>query len=77
MIQTNRKRGPRLDSVLLVMFKENISVKELATRLGMTPQAVNDYFHNDDCKLSRLEDIATACGYQLKWELVKKEESIG
>ena len=73
MIQTNRKRGPRMDRILVMMFAENISMKELATRLGLTVQAVNDYFHNDDCKLSRLEEITDACGYSLKWELVKKE----
>ena len=72
MIYSNRKRGPRLDPLLVQMFADKVSIKELAQRLGMTQAAVNDWFKNDDCKLSRLEQMAEALGYKLRWTLEKE-----
>lgn len=71
MINSNRKRGPRLDPLLVQMFADHVSIKNLASRIGMTQAAVNDWFKNDDCKLSRLEQMAEALGYKVRWTLEK------
>ena len=43
----------------------NISERELAARIGETPQNLNNKMKRDDFRVSDLEKIADALGYKL------------
>ena len=58
-----------------LLKSQNINQKELAERIGVTPQRVSWIFKKaDDCSLGRAQDIAKAAGYGLKVDLIPSEE---
>lgn len=70
---STRKAGRRLRPVMIAMMDENVSVADLADRLGLSRQSVNRWFQVDDVRFTNLEDMVDALGYDLEWELVKRE----
>lgn len=70
---STRKSGRRLRPVMIAMMDENVSVADLADRLGLSRQSVNRWFQIDDLRFTNLEDMVDALGYDLEWELVKRE----
>ncbi len=72
---SSRKTGRRLRPVMIAMMDENISIADLAERLGLSRQSVNRWFQVDDLRFTSLEDIGEAMGYDLEWQLVKREET--
>lgn len=44
----------------------NLSERELAARLGETPQNLNNKMKRDDFRVSELEKIAHAMGYRVE-----------
>lgn len=53
--------------------KGNLSERELAARMGDTPQNVNNKMKRDDFKESELLRIADALGYDLEIRFVDRE----
>lgn len=53
--------------------KGNLSERELASRMGDTPQNLNNKMKRDDFRLSELEKIAEALGYNLEIKFIDKE----
>lgn len=70
---SSRKAGRRLRPVMIAMMDENVSVADLAERLGLSRQSVNRWFQVDDLKFTNLEDMVDALGYDLEWQMIKKE----
>lgn len=70
------KRGARLRPVLHCMIDENVTVTELAERLGMSRQGVNLRLAKGDCALSEMEKMAKALGYKFEWKLTKIEKKV-
>ena len=71
---SSRKTGRRLRPVMIAMMDENVSIADLAERLGLSRQSVNRWFQVDDLRFTSLEDIGDAMGYDLEWQLVKRSE---
>ncbi len=44
----------------------NLSERDLAARMGDTPQNLNNKMKRDDFRLSELEKIASALGYKVE-----------
>lgn len=68
------KQSDRLKSLLMLMYSDGITIAELARRCNLTRQAVNARFTSDDCKLSDLEKMVEALGYECTLTIMKKEE---
>lgn len=51
----------------------NISERELAERMGMTPQNLNNKMRRDDFKINELEKIANTMGYKIVINFVNLE----
>ena len=73
---SSRKTGRRLRPVMIAMMDENVSVADLAGKLGLSRQSVNRWFQVDDMRFTNLEDVVDALGYDLEWQLVKRDEAI-
>ena len=69
---STRKAGRRLRPVIIAMMDENVSISDLADRLGLSRQSVNRWFQVDDIRVTSLEEMVDALGYELEWKLVKK-----
>ena len=53
--------------------KGNISERDLAVRMGDTPQNLNNKMKRDDFRISELEKIAAALGYKLDIRFIDNE----
>ena len=53
--------------------KGNLSERELAARIGDTPQNLNNKMKRDDFRLSEMEKIAAALGYKMEIKFVDTE----
>lgn len=58
---------------MIAMMDENVSVADLADRLGLSRQSVNRWFQVDDVRFTNLEDMVDALGYDLEWDLIKRK----
>ena len=57
----------RLHPVRRVLFEENVSYAQLAQACKCSKQNMSLRFINDDCKLSDMEKMAEALGYEFSW----------
>ena len=53
--------------------KGNLSERELAMRIGDTPQNMNNKMKRDDFRLSELEKIASGLGYRIEIKFIDEE----
>ena len=53
---------------------ENVSLSELGRRIGISRQSMSTRFAVDDCKVSDMEKMADALGYEFIWSFRKKEQ---
>ena len=67
----SKNRGERLKPILHSLIERNMSVTELAEKLGMTRQGLNLRFAKGDCNLSDMEAMAEALGYKFDWTWTK------
>lgn len=65
----------RLQPVRRVLFEENVSYAQLAQACKCSKQNMSLRFINDDCKLSDMEKMAEALGYEFTWNFTKKKKS--
>lgn len=65
----------RLQPVRRVLFEENVSYAQLAQACKCSKQNMSLRFINDDCKLSDMEKMAEALGYEFTWTFTKKKKS--
>lgn len=70
-INTNRTSSKRMRPAVDLLLDENISIAELAEKLGMSRSSLNRWFQLDDAKLSGLEEIGKVLGYRVEWKFVK------
>ena len=70
--ETSKKR---LQPVRRVLFEENISYAQLAQACKCSKQNMSLRFINDDCKLSDMEKMAEAIGYDFSWTFTKKKKA--
>ena len=63
----------RLYPIRQVLTKEDVSYAQLAQACKCSKQNMSLRFINDDCKLSDMEKMAEALGYEFSWKLTKKK----
>lgn len=68
------KKGYRLRPVFDYLMDENVSLSELGRRVGISRQSMSTRFATDDCKVSDMEKMAEALGYEFVWSFKKKSE---
>ena len=51
----------------------NLSERDLAARIGDTPQNLNNKMKSDDFRLSELEKIASGLGYKVEIKFIDVE----
>lgn len=56
-----------------LLIDEDITVKELASRLDTVPTNISNKLSRGDMKVSDVENIANVLGYKVKLKFVKKE----
>ncbi len=71
--QAAKKRGPRLAKLRHALNDEGITLTELGKRCNLTRNGVSLRFYNDDCKLSELEKMVEAIGYELNLVITPKK----
>ena len=69
------KKGSRLRPVFNYLMDENVSLSELGRRIGLSRQSMSTRFAVDDCKVSDMEKMADALGYEFIWSFRKKEQA--
>lgn len=67
------KKGSRLRPVFNYLMDENVSLSELGRRVGISRQSMSTRFAVDDCKVSDMEKMAEAIGYEFVWSFKKKD----
>ena len=72
-LTTEDSSKKRLHPVRRVLFEENVSYAQLAQACKWSKQNMSLRFINDDCKLSDMEKMAEALGYEFSWKLTKKK----
>lgn len=72
-LTTEDSSKKRLHPVRRVLFEENVSYAQLAQACKCCKQNISLRFINDDCKLSDMEKMAEALGYEFSWKLTKKK----
>ena len=70
--ETSKKR---LQPVRRILFEENVSYAQLAQACKCSKQNMSLRFINDDCKLSDMEKMAEALGYEFTWTFTKKKKA--
>lgn len=68
------KKGARLRPVFDYLMDENVSLSELGRRVGISRQSMSTRFAVDDCKVSDMEKMAEALGYEFVWSFKKKAQ---
>ena len=68
------KKGYRLRPVFDYLMDENVSLSELGRRVGISRQSMSTRFAVDDCKMSDMEKMAEALGYEFVWSFKKKAQ---
>lgn len=68
------KKGFRLRPVFDFLMDENVSLSELGRRVGISRQSMSTRFAVDDCKMSDMEKMAEALGYEFQWTFKKKAQ---
>ena len=68
------KKGARLRPVFDYLMDENVSLSELGRRVGISRQSMSTRFAVDDCKVSDMEKMADALGYDFVWSFKKREQ---
>ena len=68
------KKGSRLRPVFDYLMDENVSLSELGRRVGISRQSMSTRFATDDCKVSDMEKMADALGYDFVWSFKKKTQ---
>lgn len=66
------KKGYRLRPIFDYLMDENVSLSELGRRVGISRQSMSTRFAVDDCKMSDMEKMADALGYEFQWTFKKK-----
>ena len=61
-----RKTLSEVLNFLEMVHPEGLNIRILAQELGMTPGSVSNLFRRDNMKLSKVEKIAEAYGYQVR-----------
>lgn len=51
----------------------NMSERDLAARMGATPQNLNNKMKRDDFRINELEKIASALGYKMEIKFIDSE----
>ena len=74
-IPKTRAEKKRLRKLRLFLRNNEISMAELAKRCNLSRQCISLRFSLDDCKLSDMEQMAEALGYEFTWSLKRKEEA--
>lgn len=74
-ILPGKKKGTRLRPIFDILVDENLSISELARRCGMAKQSMSTRFAVDDCRISDLEKMADALGFDARIVLEKKKEA--
>ncbi|MCQ2147806.1 MAG: helix-turn-helix transcriptional regulator [Bacteroidales bacterium] len=70
-INPNRTPSKRMRPAVDLLIDENISIAELAAKMGMSRSSLNRWYQIDDARLSGLEEMAKALGYHVEWKFVK------
>ena len=68
------KKGVRLRPLFNYLMDENVSLSELGRRVGISRQSMSTRFAVDDCKVSDMEKMAEALGYEFVWSFKKKTQ---
>ena len=68
------KKGARLRPVFDYLMDENVSLSELGRRVGISRQSMSTRFAVDDCKMSDMEKMADALGYDFEWTFKKRQQ---
>ena len=72
----NKVLGKRLRPLFLILANERISLSELARRVGVSKQTMSTRFsESDNCRLSDMEKMADAIGYEFVYSLQKRADS--
>ena len=74
-LTTEDSSKKRLHPVRRVLFEENVSYAQLAQACKCSKQNMSLRFINDDCKLSDMEKMAEAIGYDFSWTFTKKKKA--
>ena len=72
MLYIDNMKVSFLEQVKIICDRQGITRKELASRLGCTPQNLANKFARDNFTNNDMEEIAQALGYDLVIELREK-----
>ncbi len=67
------QRDPCLQPLLDILLRENISISELAQRLGMSRSGLSYRFLTGNCSMKDMDHIGEAIGYEFTWKMKKKK----
>lgn len=71
-----RKKGERLRPVFDKLVDANMSISELGRLCGIPKQTLSSRFIADDCRLSELEKMAAALGYDVRLTFFKRQGDV-
>lgn len=66
------KIGPRMSPIVRIAEKQGMDIQELCRRSNLSRSGIYLKFANDDCKLSDLEKLADALGYNVRFSFKRK-----
>ena len=72
-INLARKGVKRMRPIIDALLDENVSISQLSEEIGISRQSINRWFNVDDAKLSQVEELGRAMGYEVELKLTKKD----
>ena len=61
------------EKIKIAMLKRNMSLNDLAEKIGQSPQNISGKFKRDNFKEDELKDLATALGCKVNIELIMQD----
>lgn len=61
------------EKIRIALIKQNIGVKDLAAKLGCTPQNLSGKFRRDNFSEKELQEIAEAMGCYFEGRFIRKD----
>ena len=64
------------EKIKIILKRKGMTARELAEKLGTTPQNLQNKLSRDNFKISDIQDIASALGVRFVFDFIEKQDQL-